>query len=112
MKGKRVQTQATIEKRGGEGAPPIFSGTTSGHFPNRIKVKSKGGAPKGNRNAFKHGLYAAALEAFRREVRHQIMVTQLLIAEAHCIAAGYPPRHLAQIRPLMRPTGELSGQDG
>lgn len=48
-------------------------GSTSGRFPNEINgpsyVKPKGGAPKGNRNALRHGAYSAESIAFRARIR-------------------------------------------
>jgi len=35
----------------------------------KFRLKPKGGAPKGNRNAFKHGGYAAKTIALKRRVR-------------------------------------------
>jgi hypothetical protein len=48
------------------------SKTTSGRFPRSVKglakSKPKGGAPLGNRNAFKTGCHTAQMRALRKEV--------------------------------------------
>src|SRR5665213_4181655 len=47
-----------------------------------LRVKNRGGAPKGNRNALKHGLRSAALIAFRRRIRLHIAKVRMHIALA------------------------------
>lgn len=59
-------------------------GTTSGHSANKINgftgAKPRGGAPKGNSNAFKHGRYAKAFLARRAEVSAILRTTRTVRA--------------------------------
>ncbi len=73
--------------------PPIFLKTTSRRsaipIKGFVKTKSKGGAPKGNSNALKHGRYTGDMRARRREVTALIRRVRATIAFAQACAA-YP----------------------
>jgi len=65
-----MKTESDKSVSRGEGGGPEKPKTTSRQYPN----KNKGGAPKGNRNALKHGRY-------RREMRElRVFVTARLRA--------------------------------
>jgi hypothetical protein len=79
--------------------PPNFYKTTSGGFSNRIsrlavptarprlRVKSKGGAPRGNRNAHKSGCHTAAFREFSRALA---LYARMLKAELAVLRAALP----------------------
>jgi hypothetical protein len=74
----RVPRLPPLPKEEGGPHPPAFCKTTSGRFssgisslagpPTRpvLRAKSKGGAPRGNRNAQKSGCHTAAFREFKR----------------------------------------------
>lgn len=47
--------------------------------PPETSAKRRPGAPKGNRNALKHGLRTREMDAFRAEVRAHIRETRALL---------------------------------
>jgi hypothetical protein len=49
--------------------------------PPHLKLKRRPGAPKGNRNALKHGLYTAEMSEMRLHVRHTIADLKLAAAQ-------------------------------
>ena len=59
-----------------------------GDSPPALRVKQKGGAPKGNRNALRHGLYSGALADLRRRARLCIALLRLAAAEYDARAAA------------------------
>lgn len=73
--------------------PPIFLKTTSRRsaipINGFVKTKSRGGAPKGNSNALKHGRYTGDMRARRREMTALIRRLNITIAFARACAA-YP----------------------
>lgn len=60
-----------------------------------LRVKNKGGAPKGNRNALKSGYYTKPLlderRKFRGEIRTLILRTMALAARANYATMGKKP---------------------
>jgi hypothetical protein len=51
-----------------------------------LQIKNKGGAPKGNRNALKHGRYTAEIRDLKRRVRFTIRRAKAMCAVVdHCI---------------------------
>ncbi|HEX2593520.1 MAG TPA: hypothetical protein VHL34_18620 [Rhizomicrobium sp.] len=71
-------------------------------------MKSKGGAPRGNRNALKSGLHTAQSKRFRLAVRLQIATAKALIREAYAIASGYPASNLEHIEQMGRIADNLA----
>ena len=55
--------------------------------PPKLRSKNKGGAPKGNRNAMKTGLYTSESIAFRRKVRAVIVYAKRAVAMANMESA-------------------------
>ena len=55
--------------------------------PADLKLKRKPGAPKGNRNARKHGLYTGEMRDLRLRVRLVIADAKCAVAEARMVAA-------------------------
>jgi uncharacterized protein YjcR len=49
---------------------------------NLIAPKCRGGAPQGNRNAWKHGRFTAEAKAHRRQIRALLRAARRLMAEA------------------------------
>ncbi len=80
--------------------PPIFLKTTQRRSAIPInglaKTKSKGGAPRGNSNALKHGRYTCEMRARQREIRMLIHRVNAAIAMARaCIAYPAPSAPVA-----------------
>src|SRR5947199_2146418 len=79
-------------RRRGAPHPPAFCKTTSGRFSSRIsslagpptrpvlRAKSKGGAPRGNRNAQKSGCHTAAFREFKRALAHYVRALKAELA--------------------------------
>jgi hypothetical protein len=75
------------------------------------QAKSRGGAPKGNRNACKTGLHRAELRdlrrriaAFHRRARAAIAFAEEQIAEiARARARACDSAHSASLRPVVKP---------
>ena len=61
----------------------------------RLRIKNKGGPPKGNRNALKGGYYTKPLlderRKFRGEIRTLILCTMALVARANCATMSKRP---------------------
>lgn len=102
---------------GRKGPPPPCRencGTTSGRFPNEIKgpsyPKPRGGAPKGNTNALKHGRYAGALLARRAWARGLVRSTNALAAwiRAERKALGLPTHSLEYLFTHRYPDGRCT----
>jgi uncharacterized protein YjcR len=58
-------------------------------------VKNKGGAPKGNRNALKHGAFTreklAERRAMHQQVRTLVLRMRATVAQAMCATIGQKP---------------------
>lgn len=76
------------------GLPPICNSTTS-----------RGGAPKGNRNALKHGRFTKEMFALRKEARMNLQKIKASLALLAARSAELPPvtvrvtRHAADLAP-------------
>jgi len=66
--------------------------------PPKLRRKNKGGAPKGNRNAFKNGMYAAPMKEMRRRVRACIVEAKRAIALANMESAIKEAKAAAMLR--------------
>ncbi|HSC19793.1 MAG TPA: hypothetical protein VLC74_12865, partial [Rhizomicrobium sp.] len=93
----------------GEGPPAEFCKTTSAaisrrnsglRLAGRLRIKSKGGAPKGNRNAQKSGAHTAAFRQFRRELAAYVGA---LKAQLAAIRAALPRPKTRMIYAVVRP---------
>ncbi len=74
-----------------EGTPP------SPQFCN--STTSRGGAPKGNRNALKHGAYTKAMLHFRKDARLQQRKMLAMVAQVNALLLTLPsasPRRSSQ----------------
>jgi hypothetical protein len=73
------------------------SKTTGGIPPSPLTSKtttSRGGAPKGNRNALKHGRFTKEMFALRKEARMNLQKIKASLARLAARAAELPPiRH-------------------
>jgi uncharacterized protein YjcR len=71
-----------VEKQGAGNSPPV------------LRAKSKGGAPKGNSNAFKHGRFTARAIALRKRIREHIRYCNAVVLAVE--------RQLKDVRPSPR----------
>jgi hypothetical protein len=62
--------------------------------PPVLRAKSKGGAPKGNSNAFKHGRFTARAIALRKRIREHIRYCNAVVLAVE--------RQLKDVRPSPR----------
>jgi hypothetical protein len=84
------------------------TGARGYHTPSPLtcnSTTSRGGAPKGNRNALKHGRYTKEMFALRREARMNLQKIKATMALLAARAAELPPvtvrvtRHAADLAP-------------
>ncbi len=76
-----------------------------------LRIKNKGGAPKGNRNALKHGGYTKEALAQRRAMRKDAQILCLriraTIAQAMLLTMGQRPKiTVARLETAERRNGE------
>lgn len=71
----------------------------------------KGGAPKGNRNAFKHGHNSGAAKRFHAAVRLNIAYAQALIRIVHATPKGAVP-DITHLEPLRALVDDLNVREG
>ena len=85
--------------------------TTGGNTPSPLtcnSTTSRGGAPKGNRNALKHGRFTKEMFALRKEARMNLQKIKATLALLAARSAELPPvrhrvtRHAADLAPDAR----------
>src|ERR1700685_2908460 len=85
---KRVLSARTNIETGQRVAPS--SARLNSNFSDTPRRPNKGGAPLGNRNAFKHGRHTHGQRRFKAEVRAFLRECRALVASAKAIC----PRHV------------------